>query len=254
MIGIFDSGVGGLTVVRQLLQQAPDAGFLYLGDTARTPYGNKSPETVTRYACEDAAFLVERGATSLVIACNSASAVVTETLRHAYPQLPIFEVINSAIEAAVRVTRGRVGVIGTRATVGSGVYQRLLKEHQKITDVFVRVCPLFVPLVEEGWLERRETKQIVRSYLAPLRQAQVDTLILGCTHYPLLASLIQRYIGRRVQLIDSGAAVVASLLQTPGIVASGPQRYFVTDSVERSRQVARQWLGREISLEAASLT
>lgn len=243
MIGIFDSGIGGLTVVRELLRQAPDAAFVYLGDSARAPYGNKSSETLRRYAEEDAAFLIRRGATAIVIACNSASAAAAEHLRLRHPSLPVFDVIQPAIEDALTVTRGRIGVIGTRATIGSGVYQRRLNERAPHAEVLSIACPLLVPLVEEGWLEDAETKRILRRYLAPLRQAKVDTLILGCTHYPLLAPLIARFMGNRVRIIDSGAAVVARVTDH---LSPGPQSFYLTDVSPQSDAVALRWLGRPV--------
>jgi glutamate racemase len=254
MIGLFDSGIGGLTVVRELLRQAPDASFIYLGDTARTPYGNKSPETIRRYALEDAEFLVAHGATSIVIACNSASAAAIDALRAAFPSTPIFEVITPAVDDALAVTKGRVGVIGTRATIGSGIYQRKLSAKPGV-DVVAQACPLFVPLVEEGWLEDAETKRIVKRYLSPLRSQGVDTLILGCTHYPLLAPVIKRYMGNRVALIDSGASVIRRLVASGIQRSAAPdQHYFLTDASNRSTEIAHQWLGKPIRFETVVLS
>ncbi|MFH1077902.1 MAG: glutamate racemase [Patescibacteria group bacterium] len=254
MIGIFDSGIGGLTVVRELERQAPGVPFIYLGDTARTPYGNKSAETVVRYALEDAAFLVEQGATIIVIACNSASAVATDALRAAYPAIPIFEVIVPAAEDALAATKGRIGVIGTRATIASGAYERHLAA--KKVEVTAVACPLFVPLVEEGWLEDAETKRIARRYLSPLRNTQVDTLILGCTHYPLLAPVIQRYMGNRVTLVDSGASVVRRVLSSLDAThhtSHATRRFFLTDTSARSEEIAARWLGHPVTFERADL-
>ncbi|MFZ2804088.1 MAG: glutamate racemase [Patescibacteria group bacterium] len=250
MIGLFDSGIGGLTVVRELLGRAPDASFVYLGDTARTPYGNKSSETVVRYALEDAAFLMSQGATSIVIACNSASAVATDALRREYPNILIFEVIKPAVEAACRQGTKRVGVIGTRATIASGSYEKLLRERN--VEVIAKACPLFVPLVEEGWLDEVETKRIAKHYLSSIRQADVDALILGCTHYPLLTPIIQRFMGKQVRLVDSGATVVDELLKNIQLEQSANQRYFLTDLSQRSEEIAKQWLGRPIRFEKAS--
>ncbi|MCI0479123.1 glutamate racemase [Candidatus Uhrbacteria bacterium] len=295
MIGIFDSGIGGLTVVRELERQAPDVPFIYLGDTARTPYGNKSAETVVRYALEDAAFLVGQGATAIVIACNSASAVATEALRAAYPSIPVFEVVTPAAEDALAATKGRIGVIGTRATIASGAYERALgagrqksavrrKESSVLSpqssvdsglrtqdfgpkvSIAVAACPLFVPLVEEGWLEDAETKRIARRYLSPLRSKQIDTLILGCTHYPLLAPVIKRYMGNRVTLIDSGASVVRRVLRdSPQSSVPSPQStrnselgtrnsFFLTDTSARSEEIAATWLGHPVTFERADLS
>lgn len=247
MIGFFDSGIGGLTVVREYLRRFPGAPFIYLGDTARTPYGNKSPETVTRYAIEDVEFLLSHGATTIVIACNSASAVATETLRKQFPSIPIFDVISPAVEDALAVTKGRVGVIGTRATVASKAYQ------ERIKNIFAVACPLLVPLVEEGWLEDSETKRIVRRYLSSLRQKQIDTLIMGCTHYPLLVPIIRRFMGSAVHLIDPAASVVARLSPEQAKGESPEQRYFLTDLSTRSEEIARAWLDRPIRFEQAEL-
>lgn len=254
MIGLFDSGIGGLTVVRELLRQAPDASFVYLGDTARTPYGNKSKETIERYSLENAAFLLSHGATSIVVACNTASALAIDALRAAHPTIPIFEVITPAVEDALAATRGRVGVIGTRATVGSGIYPSQLHALRPQLFVQAQACPLFVPLVEEGWLTDDETKRIARRYLRPLRQSQIDTVVLGCTHYPLLAPIIQRYLGHRTTLIDSAASVIRRVLSQERIDHRGQQSYFLTDLSQRSTDVARAWLGRPIDFSLASVS
>lgn len=254
MIGIFDSGIGGLTVVRELLRRSPDASFIYLGDTARTPYGNKSPETVIRYSHEIAAFLRRRGAAAIVIACNSASAVAADALRAAHPDIPVFEVITPAVDEALRLTKnGKVGVIGTRATIGSGVYETSLASRRPDVRIVAKPCPLFVPLVEEGWLDDAETKRIVRRYLSSVRQANVDTLILGCTHYPLLSPVIGRFMGRGVRLVDSGASVVSRVLDGADPGSEGRQEYFLTDASARSEEIARGWLGRSVRFQKADL-
>ncbi|MDY6955078.1 MAG: glutamate racemase, partial [Thermodesulfobacteriota bacterium] len=195
MIGVFDSGIGGLTVVRALSQHLPEYSILYFGDTARTPYGTKSPETVVQYAIEDAHILLERGAQLLVVGCNTASSVATNALRDRF-DVPIFEVISPAVHQAVSQSRvKRVGVIGTRATVNSGVYEAHIKAERPDMEVYSAACPLLVPLVEEGWLKRGETRRIVKKYLHPLKMRQIDMLILGCTHYPPLKDIIQAKIG-----------------------------------------------------------
>ena len=263
MIGIFDSGIGGLTVVREVLKQLPRYRIVYFGDTARTPYGPKSPRTITEYALEDTEFLLKQGAQIIVVACNSVSAVATEVLREKF-RIPIFEVIAPAVQTTLALTRSRrVGIIGTRATIGSGVYERSLKTVDPDIQVYSYPCPLLVPLVEEGWLKRPETKQIVRKYLYPLKRQQIDTLVLGCTHYPLLKGIIQSKIGRRVRVIDSSqeaAAWVKTYLDenpvlagrlTPAGVEGGGHRFFVSDLTPNSEAVAREFLGREIRLEAA---
>ncbi len=249
MLGIFDSGIGGLTTVRELQRQAPSASFVYLGDTARMPYGNKTRETIVRYANEDADFLLEKSVDAIIIACNTASTVADE-VRNAHPGVPVFDVITPAVDEALAVTRGRIGIIGTRTTINSGVYECLLKEKRSVRTIS-QACPLFVPLVEEGWLDEGETKRIVRHYLSSLRQQQIDTLILGCTHYPLLAPMIQRYLGNRVKLIDSGAAVVRRVRAELSLDNRAEQKFFLTDVSPQSEQIARNWLGRPVSFELA---
>lgn len=252
MLGIFDSGIGGLTVVRELLRRHPSADLLYLGDTARTPYGNKSRETIEQYALEDAQFLLSQGATSLVIACNSVSAVAVPALREHFPGTPIVEVITPAVQDALAATKGRVGVIGTRATIASGIYQEKLS-HGKNVTILTQPCPLFVPLVEEGWIEEPETKRIVRHYLSSLRSQNVDTLILGCTHYPLLEPVIRRYMGKQTTIIDSAASVVRQLETDGRISASAApvQRYWFTDVSPHSVAIAETWLDRKLAVERA---
>ncbi len=262
MIGIFDSGIGGLTVVREVLDKLPQYRIVYFGDTARTPYGTKSQKTIIDYSIEDTEFLISKGAKVIIVACNSASSVAFETLRERFT-LPIFEVIRPAVEKTLRVTRKkRVGVIGTRATVGSGIYERLLKEARPEIEVFSQACPLLVPLVEEGWLNRPETRRVVRKYLFSLKMKQIDTLVLGCTHYPLLKPVIQNKMGKKVQVIDSSQEValwVKEYLETnPEISASliptdGEEghRFYVSDLTPNFQQIASHFLGRPIHLELA---
>jgi len=211
MIGLFDSGVGGLTVLREVAQQLPGVALTYLGDTARTPYGNKSGGVVAGYGLQAARFLVSRGAQVLVVACNTVSAVGLEAIRQEFPEVPLFDVIGPAVRAVEGAGFTRVGVMGTRALVASGAYQAALPGRQ----VVARAAPLLVPLVEENWLNRPETKRIVKSYLQPFKQAQVQVLVLACTHYPLLKAVIRPRISRRTQLIDPAeetAAVLAAWL------------------------------------------
>lgn len=249
MIGIFDSGIGGLTVVKELRRVAPDASFIYLGDTARHPYGSKSQETIVRYALEDASFLVAKGARAIVVACNTVSAVAMDALRATYPGFPLYDVITPVLDDALATTRGKVGVIGTRATIGSQIYQTRLSAARKGLTVMAKACPLLVPLVEEGWLKDQETKRILKHYLYSMRISQIDTLILGCTHYKFLAPLIQRYMGRRVHLIDSASSVVRHLLSEIDIEHRGDQRYFLTDVSPHWIEVATQWLGQRVAFE-----
>lgn len=263
MIGIFDSGIGGLTVVRELLRLAPEASFVYLGDTARTPYGNKSPDVIRQYAREDASFLIAQGATSIVIACNTVSANALDEVRTSFSNVPVYDVITPAVEDALALTPHNVAVVGTRATIGSGIYQKLLgvltvskeadatpKDVLKITST---ACPLFVPLVEEGLLDGAVVDAVIESYLQSSRTQGVDTMILGCTHYPLLKDSIQKFMGPDVRLVDSAQSVVKRLLADKRIVV-GEQRYFFTDTAAHTQAIAAKWLGRDILPQKATLS
>ena len=258
MIGIFDSGIGGMTVARAIEQLLPDHPLIYFGDIARTPYGPKSPETIIKYSIRNTEFLLEKGAKLIIIACNSASSVATETLRQRF-QVPIIEVISPAVDKAVKISKsGRIGVIGTRATVTSNVYQHKIQKSEPDFEVFSMACPLLVPLVEEGWLNKRETKMIIRRYLHPLKDKQIDTLVLGCTHYPLLTDLIQARIGKRVRLIDSSietAHYAKEYLENhPQLVpqqADASHTYYTSDSTETARKVATRIFNRPMELIVA---
>jgi glutamate racemase len=245
MLGIFDSGIGGLTVVKELLHRHESAGFVYLGDTARTPYGNKSPETIRRYAVEDARFLVEKGATTILVACNTVSAIAMDQLRETFPATKFFEVITPAVSAAVGK---KIGVIGTRATIGSGVYERQLKARDAAIQVISQACPLFVPLVEENWMHKSETKRIARTYLEPIRRQQVDSLILGCTHYPLMLDAIKSSIQKRVKIVDAPSALLDIVeKEAAHELASGDQQYFFTDPSAATDAIASRWLERTVN-------
>ncbi|MBW2037470.1 MAG: glutamate racemase [Deltaproteobacteria bacterium] len=261
MIGVFDSGIGGLTVVRALKEHLAEYDILYFGDTARTPYGTKSPETVIQYAIEDAEILLDRGARLLVVGCNTASSVATEVLRRRFDE-PVFEVISPAVRMAVSQPRHkRVGIIGTRATVGSKVYENKIKALCPETEVYAAACPLLVPLVEEGWLKRPETRRIVKKYLHPLKLKQIDVLILGCTHYPLLKGIIQEKIGKRVKVIDSSEALACSVKEflhdNPDIATSLKKesrcRFFVSDVTPHLQKLASSILKSTIRLEYVRL-
>jgi glutamate racemase len=258
MIGIFDSGVGGMTVARAIEHICPGFPLVYFGDIARTPYGSKSPETIVEYSRSNTDFLLSHGADIIVIACNSAASTAANILRSSYP-IPVIDVITPATRRAAATTvNSRIGVIGTRATVRSGVYEQRLQEIRPGCTVISQPCPLLVPLVEEGWLNKRETKMILRRYLHPLRLKQIDTLVLGCTHYPLLGHLIGPRIGRRVKLIDSSVEVALYLKKfldnTPELKRklqhrSSKSRFFVSDSTEPVRRLADRIFGRTITLE-----
>lgn len=266
-IGIFDSGVGGLTVLKAVRQRLPRERVIYLGDTARVPYGTKSRGTIERYAIEDAAFLIEKGVKMIVVACNTASAMARETLRRDF-NIPFLTVLGPGARAAARMTRtGRIGVIATEATIGSGAYERAIREacqgvgSGKEVEIFSRACPLFVPLVEEGETDSQVARLVAEQYLAPLRKREIDTLVLGCTHYPLLKSVIGETMGESVRLIDSAEAVAeetAQLLEQGGRLATSEEpnegRFYVTDAAERFHRIAERILGAPLEhLEAVEV-
>lgn len=258
MIGIFDSGVGGMTVARAIETLCPGFPLVYLGDLARSPYGSKSPSMITEYSHRNTEFLLGQGAKLIVIACNSAASTASVFLRGHYAQ-PIVDVIFPAVQKAAALSAsGRIGVIGTRATINSGLYEQRLQDSRPECKVSSQACPLLVPLVEEGWLKRRETKMIVKQYLRPLRDKQIDTLILGCTHYPLLKKIISPRIGRHVHIIDSSVEVALHLkallasddrlraeLYAPAI----PNRFFVSDIPAPVHRLASTIFGRTVLLE-----
>ena len=251
-IGIFDSGVGGLTVQRALLDSVPAASTVYLGDTARVPYGTKSAETVTQYSLKNARFLAGHGIDLLVVACNTASAVALPALRGEL-SVPVIGVVEPGARAAARTSRsGRIGVIGTQGTVASGAYQAAIRRERAGAEVVARACPLFVPLAEEGWTDPDDeiVRGVVRRYLAPLREAGIDTLVLGCTHYPLLARAIAAELPG-IALVDSASAIAAEVRGQLGAGDGAPERaehrFFVTDTPEKFLAVAGRFLGRDVA-------
>ena len=249
-LGIFDSGVGGLTVQKAILDRLPWLDTVYLGDTARVPYGTKSPEVVTQYSLRNARFLVAREIELLVVACNTASAVALPALRAAL-DIPVLGVVEPGARVAARVSSsGRVGVIGTASTIASGAYQRTLLAIRPDAEVIARPCPLFVPLAEEGWTDPEDgvVRAVARRYLAPLAEAGIDTLVLGCTHYPLLARAIARELPG-VTLVDSADAIAAEVAQRfrPGATTRPEHRFFVTDTPDRFLGVAERFLGRVVA-------
>jgi glutamate racemase len=249
-IGIFDSGVGGLTVQRAILEALPGLDTVYLGDTARVPYGTKSAETVTEYSRRNARFLVAQGIEMLVVACNTASAVALPALRRELA-VPVLGVVEPGARAAARASRGgRIGVIGTQATVASGAYQRAIEAERPGATVTARACPLFVPLAEEGWTDPGDevVRLVAQRYLAPLRQAGIDTLVLGCTHYPLLRPAIAAELPG-VVLVDSATVIAAEVRQafSPPDDRAAEHRFYVTDTPEKFLAVAGRFLGRPVS-------
>lgn len=248
-IGVFDSGIGGLTVVSALRGLLPNETIYYLGDTARVPYGGKSAATVERYSLEITAMLLEEKCKTVVVACNTASALALPKLEATTP-VPVTGVIQPGAAAAVAATRnGHIGVIGTRATIRSGAYERAIHALDPALRLSVRACPLFVPLIEEGWLEGVITDRVVEQYLSPMIDDGVDTLVLGCTHYPLLRAAIGRFLGNSVTLVDSAqncATAVARLLETEGLRAdpgsTGGLSVALTDQPDAFLEVARDAL------------
>lgn len=255
-IGVFDSGIGGLTVVRALMGAMPSESIVYFGDTARVPYGTKSRKTIVKFSLENVEFLLRCGVKCIVIACNTSSAFALPTLRK-YFKVPIIGVIRPGAAAAARATRvKRVGVIGTRATVRSGAYEAAIKRLDPSIHVVSQSCPLFVPLVEEGWLDGGICADVAQKYLAPLRQERIDTLILGCTHYPLLTHTIRDVMGPEVTLIDSAHETVAEVrgvLMGNDLLAAATAkpkyRFFVTDEPRQFSDVGHRYLGRLVGAE-----
>ena len=250
-IGVFDSGFGGLTVVNALRQRLPNESVLYFGDTARVPYGSKSPGIVRRFSREAAQFLLSRDAKLIVVACNTATAHAAADLAREL-SVPVVGVIEPGATAAVAATRtGRIGVLGTAGTIASGAYDLAVRRRLgEPGRVYAQPCPLFVPLVEEGWVEHGVTASVAEEYLRPLKEVDVDVLILGCTHYPLLRSVLQRIMGPDVTLVDSAeetARAVQGILTETGLErtaeAAPSYSFFVSDSPHKFREVGRRFVG-----------
>ncbi len=256
-IGLFDSGLGGLTVVRAMQHALPRESLLYFGDTARLPYGSKSAETVTRYSLQIGEYLCERGIKYLVVACNTASAHALDALKVAMP-VPVVGVVEPGAKRATELTKsGHIGVLGTLGTIRSGAYQRAIAHHAPKVKTYAQACPLWVPLVEEGWLNQPATVLIVDHYLNELKAQSndIDTIVLGCTHYPLLSQVIEArakaLLGHTIQIVDSGACVAERVnadLQSRGLLsthAQASETYLTTDDA-RFHELAERFLGRDI--------
>lgn len=249
-IGIFDSGVGGLTVLREIIRTMPQEDTIYFGDTARVPYGTKSPETVSRYAHEITGFLVRRDIKLLVVACNTVSAVALNGIKRQFP-IPVVGVIEPGAKRAVEISKGkRIGVIGTAGTIKSSAYARAIKRLDPRAEVLTRACPLFVPLAEEGWTDNQVARLTAMTYLKELKDAAVDTLVLGCTHYPLLRPVISEVMGPDVVLVDSAeetARSVAAILERKKMLRPATERgnhhYFVSDVPAAFVRVGNRFLG-----------
>jgi len=250
-IGVFDSGVGGLTVLKALRELLPNENRIYFGDTARVPYGTKSPKTIIRYSLENARLLQSYGVKMVVVACNTSSAHALDILKTALP-FPIVGVVEPGAQEAVRHTRsGRIGVIGTEATVKSEAYRKAIVSINPFCKVFQKACPLFVPLIEEGWLNDPITKQVAERYLRELREAEVDTLVLGCTHYPLIKEVLKE-VFPQATLVDSAQAVatlVKRLLPSVREGSRGEVKILVSDKTERFVKIAQLIMGEPVEIE-----
>lgn len=260
-LGVFDSGIGGLTVAHALFERLPAESVVYFGDTARVPYGPKSPETVRRYSAEIIDYLLGRGVKMIVVACNTSTAHALDDLRRRSP-VPVLGVIEPGARAAVAATRtGRIGVIGTTGTIASGAYERAIRALRPDATIVSQACPLFVPFVEEGWFDHPAAELVAREYLEPILAAGVDVLVLGCTHYPMLKPMLSRVLGPSVRLIDSAeetAAAVVSELDVQGLRAPAGNRarheFVVSDDEPRFRTVGARFLGEKLqAVELARL-
>lgn len=251
-IGVFDSGIGGLTVVKELIRQLPGEDIIYFGDTARVPYGIKSKETVIRFSIENILFLLKQEVKLICVACNTVSSVALPIIKNHF-RVPIVGVITPGVREAVYATQNkRLGVIGTQATIKSRTYENEIKQLDHKIKVWAVACPLFVPFVEEGWTRGRVVLEVAKTYLKPLKVACVDTVILGCTHYPLLKPLIKEVLGRQVNLIDSAKQVaieVKKILSTEGLLNKagwGRHKFYVSDNPEGFSELAKRFLARPI--------
>ena len=253
-IGVFDSGIGGLTVVKRLSSVLPRENIVYFGDTARVPYGSKSNATVIDYSIQNSTFLLHKNVKAIVVACNTASSIAIPELKKNF-NIPIIGVILPGADLASKETKNyRIGVIGTRATISNAAYSKAIKEINNKIEVFEKACPLFVPIAEEGWTHHQATYDIAEEYLKELRVKEIDTLVLGCTHYPILADVIQEVIGKNVKLIDSGVAtadVVRNEINRIGFetnsAVTGNLDLFVSDIPTTFKQVAELFLGKRIN-------
>ena len=252
-IGVFDSGVGGLTVAKEIMQLLPQEKIIYFGDTARVPYGIKSKETVTKFSLESILFLMKKNVKVVVVACNTSSSLALPSIRRFF-NIPIVGVIQPGAKEAVAATRNkRIGIIATRSTIKSLSYVKEIKKIDASVKVFCNACPMFVPLAEEGWLKDRVTLDIAKTYLRPLQKQKIDTLVLGCTHYPLLKNIIHKIMGPRVRLIDSAKQVaqeVRYILDAEGMfskIKKPKHEFYVTDEQALFKDLAQTFLGQPVN-------
>jgi len=260
MIGVFDSGFGGLTVLKEFLKVLPEYNYIYLGDNARAPYGNKSDEAIYNYTCEALDFLFDEGCELVIIACHTASAKALRKIQQGYlpakyPNKRVLGVVVPVVEEAIKLSRyHKLGVIGTTATISSGVYKKELQKLRSDLEIFQEVCPLLVPLVEEGWVGKPETNKILKKYLHPLKVKQIDTLILGCTHYPLMIKDIKRIMGKNVKIINPAETVAGKLkdyLKRHEEIENKLSKnrklvFYTTDDVNKFKNFGKKFLGRDI--------
>ncbi len=253
-IGVFDSGIGGLTVAKSLFELLPNENIIYLGDTARLPYGTKSKETVILYSIECLKFLLSKNIKMVVVACNSASSVAVPFLQK-ISKIPVIGVINPGSKASVEKTKNnKIGVIGTLGTIKSNAYRKQVKKYRNDIDIYSQPCSLFVQLAEDGWTDNKIAELTAREYLSELKNIGVDTVILGCTHYPILKDTIRKALGKKIQLIDSGeetAKEVKNILEIKNLLNTqkkkGYHRFFVTDFPNNFKKISERFLGRKIS-------
>ncbi len=253
-IGFFDSGIGGLTVVKSVSQLMPNENIVYFGDTARVPYGSKSNETVVEYSIQAANFLLRKNIKLLIVACNTASSVALKELRK-FLTIPVIGMIEPGAKMAIHESKNKIiGVIGTRATINNKAYSTELKKLNPKVKVYEKACPMFVPLAEEGWIDHKATEIAAKEYLIELKEKNIDSLILGCTHYPILMPVIQKVVGKSVKLIDSGspaAKIVEEYLNGRGLrnqsVHHGQSEFYVSDVPTTFREVAERFLGRKLT-------
>lgn len=259
-VGVFDSGIGGLTVVKEILEVLPKESLIYLGDTARVPYGTRSKEVITNFALEMVRFLLSKKVKCLVVACNTISASCLKEIEAISP-VPVLNVVTPTVKEAVKISKTKVGIIGTKATINAGSYEREIKNIRPEMEVFVQSCPLFVPLAEEGLLTHPATILIAEEYLKELSKSEIDTLILGCTHYPLLSEVIQVVIGEKVKLLSSGKATALELkkiLEEQNLTNGKTlvkHEFYVTDDPQKVAVVAERFMGKILpgKLEKVSL-
>jgi len=252
-IGVFDSGIGGLTVVKRIASALPNENIVYFGDTARVPYGSKSNETVIEYSLQNARFLMKKNVKAIVVACNTASSVALPALRKEF-DVPIIGMIEPGVDYALKFSQNKkIGIIGTRGTIGNRAYSNAILLKEPSADVYEKACPLFVPIVEEGWINHKATYLIAEEYLKDFRKTDIDTLVLGCTHYPILLDIIQEVIGESVTLIDSGIAsadLVRQEIERIGFATNSRSQgiidVYVSDIPSKFVEVAQLFMGREI--------